>query len=51
MHFQEIDEYINHASTKGYEALKKVGTDGLTIAASVMVNSAMKVSTDFVMSL
>lgn len=38
----EIDEYINHASTKGYEALKKVGTDGLTIAASVMVNSAMK---------
>ncbi|PIK53252.1 putative receptor expression-enhancing protein 2 isoform X2, partial [Apostichopus japonicus] len=38
----EIDEYLNHASTKGYEVLKKVGTDGLTIAANVMVNSAMK---------
>ncbi|XP_022094375.1 receptor expression-enhancing protein 2-like isoform X2 [Acanthaster planci] len=39
---QEIDEYISQASNKGYEALKKVSKDGLTIAANVVMTSAIK---------
>ncbi len=42
---QEIDEYISQASNKGYEALKKVSRDGLTIAANVVMTSAIKAST------
>ncbi|XP_033632866.1 receptor expression-enhancing protein 3-like [Asterias rubens] len=39
---QEIDEYISQASNKGYEALKKVSRDGLSIAANVVMTSAIK---------
>ncbi|XP_071491648.1 receptor expression-enhancing protein 2-like [Diadema antillarum] len=39
---QEIDEYINQASTRGYEALKRVGRDGMTLAANAVMTSAIK---------
>ncbi|XP_786990.3 receptor expression-enhancing protein 2 [Strongylocentrotus purpuratus] len=39
---QEIDEYINQASTRGYEALKRVGRNGMTLAANAVMTSAIK---------
>lgn len=41
---QEIDEYINQASTRGYEALKRVGRNGMTLAANAVMTSAIKVN-------
>ncbi|XP_063963720.1 receptor expression-enhancing protein 2-like isoform X2 [Lytechinus pictus] len=39
---QEIDEYINQASKRGYEALKRVGRNGMTLAANAVMTSAIK---------
>ncbi|XP_072026544.1 uncharacterized protein [Amphiura filiformis] len=39
---QEIDDYLAQASDKGLKAIKKVGQNGLTIAANAVMQSAMK---------
>ncbi|XP_006825942.1 receptor expression-enhancing protein 1-like [Saccoglossus kowalevskii] len=39
---KEIDEYIATASDKGYETLKRVSKNGLTIAANAFMTSAIK---------
>ncbi|XP_070541395.1 receptor expression-enhancing protein 1-like isoform X2 [Ptychodera flava] len=38
---KEIDEYIATASDKGYQTLKRVSKNGLTIAANAVVTSAI----------
>ncbi len=43
-YLQEIDEYLAQASDKGLKAIKKVGQNGLTIAANAVMQSAMKVN-------
>ncbi|XP_033119406.1 uncharacterized protein T19C3.4-like [Anneissia japonica] len=39
---KDIDDYIAHASDKGYEAFRKVSQNGLQIAANVVMKSAVK---------
>lgn len=46
-HEQEIDEYINHAKEKGYKAVIDVGTKSFDFASKLIVETAIKVSEDF----
>lgn len=41
--FQDIDEYIDQYSKKGYTTLLSLGTRGLTYATNVVVTTAIKV--------
>ena len=47
--FQEIDEAIAQARTRGYSTLMTLGHKGLTYATNVVVKTAIKVGFHFYM--
>lgn len=44
---QEIDDYIDQYSKKGYTTLLSLGSRGLTYATNVVVTTAIKVGTKY----
>lgn len=45
--FQEIDEYIAKAKDQGYHTVLNLGTKGVNYATTVIMQTAIKVSTYF----